>query len=184
MRAIERLFEIILWNSRMVIIVPVMISLLLCFGVFATTTVDAFMLLGRMIQYITTPETRSMVSTENIGLLVAIIDGYLLAAILFIFALGMYELFVNKVDIAEGSEFASRVLLIKSLDDLKDRLANVILLILIVKFFQQALKIKYENTTDLILLALAVVMIAGALYLSGRARPAYKYLGPEAKDQG
>lgn len=181
MRTIERLFEVILWNSRMVVTIPVMVSLLLSFGVFATTTVDAIMLLGRMLQYIVTPEIRSVVSAENIGLLVAIIDGYLLAAILFIFALGMYELFVNKVDIAEGSEFASRVLLIKSLDDLKDRLANVILLILIVKFFQQALKIKYESTTDLILLALSVVMIAGALYLSGRARPSYKYPGGQGQ---
>ena len=66
---------------------------------------------------------------------VEVVDGYLLAAIMLIFALGLYELFVSRIEIAEGSEFAERLLLIRSLDDLKDRLAKVVLLILVVKFF-------------------------------------------------
>jgi hypothetical protein len=45
-----------------------------------------------------------------------------------IFALGLYELFVSRIEIAEGSEFAERRLLIRSLDDLKDHLAKVVLL--------------------------------------------------------
>ncbi len=56
------------------------------------------------------------------------VHGYLLFAMFVLFGLGLYELFVNKIDEAEGSDFARRLLLISSLDDLKDQLARVILI--------------------------------------------------------
>jgi uncharacterized membrane protein YqhA len=90
---------------------------------------------------------------------------------------------VNKIDAAEGSEFAERLLLIRSLDDLKNRLANVILLILIVKYFQAALNLKYETAADLLSLAIGVILIAGALFLSGRAKPeSFKDKSEQASD--
>lgn len=184
MKAIERFFEAMLWNGRLIVLVPVLFSLILSVGIFLTTTVDTLYLLGDLIGYANpaiAEYERAALRLEHISEIVAVVDGYLLAAIMFIFALGLYELFVNKIDVAEGSEFATRLLLIRSLDDLKDRLANVILLILIVKFFQQALKLTYNNTLDLLILAIGVVLVAGALYLSGRARPAYKYAKSEDK---
>jgi uncharacterized membrane protein YqhA len=92
-------------------------------------------------------------------------------------------LFVGKIDQAEGSEFASRLLLIRSLDDLKDRLANMILLILIVKFFQQALNTKFSSALEVLYLSIGVVLIAAALYLSGRAK-AGKDKSSDAKSSG
>lgn len=169
MRAIERVFEVILWNSRFVVLVPVLFSLLLALAVFASTTLDAVYQLGNTLSYFNPAidaATRVELRLTNTAELVAIVDGYLLAAIMLIFSLGLYELFVNKIDIAEGSDFANRLLLIRNLDDLKDRLANVILLILIVKFFQQALELKYETTVDLLILGIGVVLVAGTLYLS------------------
>jgi len=98
---------------------------------------------------------------------VAIVDGYLLAAIMLILALGLYELFVSKIDWLEGSEErASRLLVIHTFDDLKDRLARVVLLILIVKFFQQAVRLKYDDTQDILFLAIGILLIGGALYLT------------------
>lgn len=182
MKSVENFFEILMWNSRIIIIIPVLMSLILAFGMFLTTTVDALTLAGDMLGYADpdlNDSERNEKRLEIVSDVVAVVDGYLLAAIMLIFSLGLYELFVNKIDFAEGSEFAERLLLIRSLDDLKDRLANVILLILIVKFFQLALSIKYQEVLDLLYLALSVILIAGALYLSGRARPAYKYAKSE-----
>lgn len=170
----ERLIENILWNSRLVVFIPVLASMLLAFGAFIVTTVDAVLLLWRMISYLDpalNDALRNEVRLLVISDVVTVVDGYLLAAILLIFSLGLYELFINKINQAEGSEFASRLLLIRSLDDLKDRLANVILLIVIVKFFQQALNIKYSSVTDLLSLAVSIVLVAGALFLSNRAKP-------------
>ncbi|HEY5603587.1 MAG TPA: YqhA family protein [Gammaproteobacteria bacterium] len=74
--------------------------------------------------------------------MVEIIDGYLLAAVLLIFALGLYELFISRIDVVNKDDehgMASNVLIINSLDDLKTRLAKVILMILIVRFFENAI---------------------------------------------
>jgi len=68
--------------------------------------------------------------------------------------------------IAEGSEFASRLLLIRSLDDLKDRLAKVVLLILVVKFFEYALQLEIRTSLELLWLGLGVMLVAAALWLS------------------
>lgn len=152
-------------------IVPVIISLVVAAGVLLVTTVDAVGLLGSVLRYATLGSAeRSTLYLEIISSVVAIVDGYLLGAILIIFALGLYELFIEKIDIAETSEVAGRLLLIRSLDDLKDRLANLILVILIVKFFQVALKMKYSEPLDLLYLAIGVVLIGGALYLTGKAK--------------
>jgi uncharacterized membrane protein YqhA len=56
---------------------------------------------------------------------------------------------------------------VESLDDLKDRIAKLILLVLIVEFFQYALKLTYATPLDLLYLAVGILFIGGALYLSG-----------------
>jgi uncharacterized membrane protein YqhA len=99
--------------------------------------------------------------------IVEMVDGYLLAAIMLIFSLGLYELFISGIDPAVGSENKSRVLVIENLDDLKDRLGKVVLLILIVKFFEHALSLPpFKTTLDLLYLAVGIALVAGALYLS------------------
>lgn len=171
---IERLLESVVWNSRLIVLIPVLASLLLAIAGFIMTTVDAVVLLWQMVAYLDaglTEIARDGMRLATVSSLIEVLVGYLLAAIMLIFSLGLYELFINRVNQAEQSEFAARLLLIRSLDDLKDRLATVILLIIIIKFFQQALNLKYENAVDLLLLALGIVLIAGALYLMGRAHP-------------
>lgn len=171
MQKLEHAFETMLWNVRLVVVVPVIISMIVAIGVLLLTTLDAFYLMIEIFRYTTLDApTRMTVRLETISEVVSIVDGYLLAAIMIIFSLGLYELFVNKIDAAEGSDLAGRLLLIRSLDDLKDRLANVILVILIVKFFQQALKMKYEVPLDLLYLSIGVVLIGATLYLSGKAK--------------
>jgi uncharacterized membrane protein YqhA len=58
------------------------------------------------------------------------------------------------------------VLHIESLDDLKNRLAKVILMILIVTFFEQVLKMKFETPQSLIYLSGGIALIGLALYLT------------------
>ncbi|MDX2161761.1 MAG: YqhA family protein [bacterium] len=169
MNIIERFFENVLWNSRLLLVIPVIASLFVALGVLVTTSLDALYVVGSAFGYLNPSldaYAREAVRIEIISEVVGVIDGYLLAAILLIFALGIYELFVNKIDAAEGSEFAGRLLLIVNLDDLKDRLAKVILVILIVKFFQAALNLKYETAFDLLMLATGILFIGAALYLS------------------
>jgi uncharacterized membrane protein YqhA len=164
----DNIIERILWWSRLAVIVPVIMSLLVSFGMFYTTTLDAASLLGRQFAYgsIVDATERNAARVQSLVEVVSVIDNYLLAALLVLFALGLYELYIGRIKAIENSEFAARLLLVKSFDDLKDRLANVVLLILAVKFFQQALSLKYETVNDLLILAVGTSLIGVSFFLT------------------
>ncbi len=169
MKALEYFFERFLWSSRLIVLVAVIASLVVAVGIFFISTVDVIHLIGKVANYTDSHLTDAARDTIRSGILAHIVDtvdGYLLATVMLIFAMGLYELFISKIDAVENSELAERVLLIKNLDDLKDRLAKVILLMLVVKFFQYALELKYSNPLELLYLAVGIVLVAGALYLS------------------
>lgn len=171
---IEEAFEKLLWHSRLVVLVAVVASLIVSFCMFFVSTVDVIGLVEHMLHYAQTspssPE-RAELRSLIVAHVVEAVDGYLLATIMLIFALGLYELFVSRIDIAEGSEFAARLLLIRSLDDLKDRLAKVVLLILVVKFFEYALQLSFKTPLDLLLLAIGVLLVSTAVWLSHAGKP-------------
>ena len=164
----DNIIERILWWSRLAVIVPVIMSLLVSFGMFYTTTLDAASLLGRQFAYgsIVDATERNAARVQSLVEVVSVIDNYLLAALLVLFALGLYELYIGRIKAIENSEFAARLLLVKSFDDLKDRLANVVLLILAVKFFQQALSLKSETVNDLLILAVGTSLIGVSFFLT------------------
>lgn len=163
------LFETVLWQSRLLTLVAVTTSLALWLVMLFITTVDAVYLVARVLEYSApalSSEARLDLRSQVISSVIGIVDGYLIASALFIFTLGLYRQFVNRLEVAEASEMAPRILDVNSFEDLKGRLARVIVLILIVKFLQLALSIPYNTTTDLLLLALGTVFIGGAIYLS------------------
>lgn len=169
MKKLESLFESLLWESRFVVLFAVVASLLTSLAMFYVATADAYFMLSHLPGYASSalePAARAQLRSTTITHVVEIVDGYLLATVLLIFSLGLYELFISKIDKAEGSETSSNVLLINSLDDLKGRLAKVILMILIVKFFEHAIRMSFENATDLLFLAGGIALLGLALYLS------------------
>ena len=162
-------FEGLLWASRLMVLVAVVASLVLAFGAFYIATVDVVYLLGTLPAYARVglgDETRLALRADAIQNIVKAVDGYLIGAIMIIFGLGLYELFVSKIDIVEKSELGARLLRIHSIDELKNRLAKIILLVLVVKFFQQALDTKYGSPLDLLYLALGTLLVGAALYVS------------------
>jgi uncharacterized membrane protein YqhA len=78
----------------------------------------------------------------------------------------MYELFISEIDEAKGSKASSKILVIESLDDLKQRLAKVIIMILIVTIFELTMKVTISSPLDLLFLAGALALIGLALYLT------------------
>jgi uncharacterized membrane protein YqhA len=166
---VEKLFETLLWRSRLVVLVAVIASVIVSLVMFYVASVDVASLLGHVLHYHQgelEPGARAVLRGEIVSIVVEVVDGYLLGAIMLIFALGLYELFISRIDAAEGSEFASRLLLIRSLDDLKDRLAKVVLLILVVKFFEYALALKITTSMELLWLGLGIALVAAAIFLS------------------
>jgi uncharacterized membrane protein YqhA len=166
----EKYFERFLWNSRFVVLFAVIASLLMAFGIFYMTSIDVYYTLAHLTHYHElTDLERAELKSQTVAHVVGSVDGFLLGAIMLIFSLGLYELFISKIDEAEGAKSASKILMIKSLDDLKDKLAKVILLILIVMFFEQALFLKPTAPLELLYYSLAIMLVALALYLSHKA---------------
>ncbi len=166
---LEKLFETALWQSRLVVLVAVIASLAVALVMFYVSTLDVFELVLHIGDYRPLELDAAAQAELRSGIVahvVEVVDGYLLATIMLIFSLGLYELFVSRIEMAEGSEFAERLLLIRSLDDLKDRLAKVVLLILVVKFFEYALKLHFDTPLDLLWLALGTLLVALALWFS------------------
>jgi len=166
---IGSLFEKVLWGSRYIVVIAVVVSLLTSLAMFYIATIDALILFSHLLEYanpLLSIAERGAQRIITITHVVEVIDGYLLATVLLIFALGLYELFINKIEIAENKKIAGNVLVINSLDDLKNRLAKVILMILIVKFFEHAIKISYEDPLSILYLSIGIAFIGLALYLT------------------
>jgi uncharacterized membrane protein YqhA len=92
-----------------------------------------------------------------------------MALVMLIFGLGMYELFVSEIDEARLSKASSRILVIDSLDDLKNRLAKVIIMILIVRLFEHAVTLSVQSLLDLLYLGATIALIGLALLFTHKA---------------
>jgi uncharacterized membrane protein YqhA len=169
MKFIEGFFEAAIWRSRFVVIFAVVSSLAAALAIFYMATVDVVYLVAHILHY-ADPQldagARKLLHDETITHVVEVVDGYLLGTVMLIFALGMYELFVSDIDEAHGSRASSNILVIENLDDLKQRLAKVIIMILIVTVFEMGLKLPINTPLDLIELAGAVALLGLALYLT------------------
>lgn len=172
MKFIETLLEGALWNSRFVIFLAVLGSLFASFAIFYMATVDVVTLVQHTLHYADagmTDEARKLLHDSTVSHIVEVVDGYLLAVVLLIFSLGLYELFISDIDQAHGSKASSKILVINSLDDLKSRLAKVILMIMIVTLFEEAINMHVSQPIDLVYMGASIALIALALYWSHAA---------------
>ncbi len=172
MDLIEKIFEGLLWRSRYVVIFAVVASMAAAIAIFYMATVDVVYLVSHILHYADSSlaaEARKALHDETITHVVEVVDGYLLGTVMLIFGLGMYELFISDIDEAQNSKASSAILVIHSLDDLKQRLAKVIIMIMIVTIFELALKLNVGGALDLLYLAGAVALIGLALYLTHAA---------------
>ena len=164
---VEKYFEAVLWNSRFVVILAVVASLVMAMGLFYLTTVEVYFTLSHLTHYHELPDAeRLALKASTIAHVIGSVDGFLLGVIMLIFAFGLYELFISKIDEAEKANHSSKILVIHSLDDLKDKLAKVILMILVVMFFEQAVFLKPEGPLELLYYATAIALVALALFFS------------------
>ena len=169
MTFLESVFEGALWRSRYMVVFAVLASMAAALVVMYMATIDVIDLVKHVFHYADasmTAEARRTLHDETITHVVEVVDGYLLATFMLIFSLGLYELFVSDIDEAHGSRTSSKILVINSLDDLKQRLAKVVLMILIVNLFEKALKIPMTQPLDLLYLGGAIALIGVALYFT------------------
>jgi uncharacterized membrane protein YqhA len=164
-------FEGVIWQSRLIIVLAVVASLLSAIMMFVMAARDTFKLTLNWLQYliqggslvVTDPEFDSMVMTQAIG---GITD-FLLAMLLFILGWGLYELFISKLSHTDTMvQKSSNILVIRNLDDLKDRMIKVVLLILVVQFFDYAINYTVSDALSFLYLGGGILMVSSALFLT------------------
>jgi uncharacterized membrane protein YqhA len=165
----KKTFEIVLWKSRLIVVLAVFPSIVAGVALFCIIAVESFRVLVDLLHYLDPGlalEQREALLKQSILRMISAIDGYLLGAFMLIFGFGLYELFLADLQEARASEAAGRILRVKSLDDLKTRLAKVILIILIVETFKDAFGIKAQTPLDLLYVGATIALIGLALYLT------------------
>ena len=166
---IEKAFEWFLWNSRFVVILAVlssMIGMLLLFFMAAESMAHLAWEFAEMtFMGVANPEFH----TDAVGQIISAVDDFLLGTVLLIFALGLYELFISKIDIAHGEDNASNILMINSLDDLKDRLTKVVLMILVVAFFKNVLHVTFDNPLNILYMGIGILMVSLSIYFTHKS---------------
>ena len=136
-------FEKLLWNSRFVVLLAVASSIIGMLLLFLLSAADMLHLASDYIEMTMFGKDYPDFHTRAVSHIITAVDDFLLATVLLIFALGLYELFVDKIEIAHSTATSSNILVINTLDDLKDRLGKVILMILIVAFFKKVLHVNF-----------------------------------------
>ena len=162
---IIEIFESLLFGLRFITFLAVIGSMLASIVLFIRSSMQVFSGLKFFVLHFNSGDSHDL--EQLVAQFVSSIDGYLFAMILIIFSMGIYELFINKIDpVSRKLDKRPSWLQINSIDELKTSLGKVILMILIVSFFEHSLSIKYEGVTDLLYLGVGILLISGALFLT------------------
>ncbi|MEA1917552.1 MAG: YqhA family protein [Campylobacterota bacterium] len=159
---LERIFESSMWNSRLFTIFAVVFSLFGAIILFIIGSLDIWEMVKMMYSVLFEHAHPEHFHEDVVGNIIGAIDLYLIAIVLLIFAFGVYELFISKIEPAEKN--SSGVLNIHSLDQLKDKVAKVIVMVLVVNFFQRVLHTHYDGALEMLYFAASIFLLALALY--------------------
>lgn len=159
---LEKYFEKFLIKSRFITILPVIFGLLGSFVLFLIASFDVYKVIKDVISYYFFDKQMN-IHEIAVAQIIGAVDLYLMALVFFIFSFGIYELFISDVDEFKNTKQA-KVLEIHSLDQLKDKLGKVIIMVLIVNFFQRVLYMKISGSIDMLYLALSIFALCLGLY--------------------
>ena len=162
----ENKFEKVLWSVRYVVILAVVLSIIASISLIVIGSWD---IIQAIIFY--NPLFDSGIENNNQLLfkIISSIDLFLIGIVLLIFGFGIYELFVSEIDFA-NSKFNESTLKIRDLDQLKNKIIKVIIIVLIVKFFEKVLKFSenFKDPMDILYFSISILSICLGYYLINR----------------
>ncbi len=159
---VERLFERSLWSSRLVVLLAVGFGAISAIALFVSGSVEIVLAIFHAVSF----SSLEVDYTKILSGIIGGVDLYLIGMVLLIFSFGIYELFISKIDIARDSEAFHTLLEITNLDDLKNKIIKVIIMVLIVSFFQRVLALSLATSLDMLFMAASIAAICiGVFFL-------------------
>ena len=158
--------EKLLWNVRYVTLLAVTLSII---SSIYLMILGSWEILEAIIFYNPLIDSSIQENNEVLFKIISSIDLFIIAIVLLIFGFGVYELFVSEIDFAH-SKFKDSPLIIRDLDQLKNKITKVIIIVLIVKFFERILKYSesFTSTTDILYFGLSILSICIGYYILNR----------------
>ncbi len=165
---LESIFEGVIWRSRFIVILSVIFGLIGAFVLFIVASLDIWEVAVYTFNTIMTHTHPEKFHEDIVAGIIGAVDLYLIAVVMFIFAFGIYELFISEIDEARDDKAGSKILAIHSLDQLKDKIAKVIVMVLVVNFFQRVLHTDFKTPQEMLYFALSIAALAIGLYFLGK----------------
>ena len=160
---LERWFEKGLWASKLVILLAVIFSIFAAFALFLIGSADLYHVVIATYKYFFMGIHPENFHADVVAEIIGAVDLYLIAVVLLIFGFGIYELFISDIDVAKGTG-GDKVLYVSSLDELKDKIAKVIVMVLVVSFFQRVLHTDYKGSLEMLYFAISITALSLGLY--------------------
>lgn len=165
MHFLEKLFENGLWSTRLIILLAVVFGLVGAIILFTVASVDIYNTAMYVIHTYTTHAHHEHFHEEIVGGIIGAVDLYLIGVVMIIFSFGLYELFISDIDPAKDKDgHENQLLAVHSLDQLKDKISKVIVMVLVVGFFQKVGHTVFTGALELLYLALSITAVAVGLY--------------------
>ena len=162
---LEEVFESALYNCRFLVLFAVIGSLVAAAVLFLKGCIEIIQGVrgfGKILMQFN--PTASDDKTVILAFIPAI-DNFLFATVLLIFSMGIYELFISKIDPTwRGPTSRPNWLDIRGLDDLKTHISEVVIMILIINFFEVSFTVPLTQPLDLLMLGGGILMVAAALF--------------------
>ncbi len=165
---IEKLFEKAMWQTRFLVILAVVFGLIGALVLFVVASMDIFGVAKYAFTTIIASAHPANFHEDLVSGIIGAVDLYLIAVVMLIFAFGIYELFISPIDHSKEAADDQKILSITSLDQLKDKIAKVIIMVLVVNFFQRVLHTEYNGALEMLYFALAVTALAIGLFFLGK----------------
>ena len=158
---LERLFEELLWKSRLIILLAVIFGVIASAALFLTGSYEIWHTITQIIP----PENHEPDYSKLLIGIIGAIDLYLIGIVLLIFSFGIYELFISEIDNARSEGNREHTILeISSLDELKTKLLKVIIMVLIVTFFKTVLSASFQTPLEILYFSLSILAVAVCSY--------------------
>lgn len=166
---IEKILESFFWKFRMMILLSSFGFVLTSAITLAMGTLETFVVAELFIDNILHHgiHFETSVYNEILTTTIVVIDDFLLGIVLFIFGLGVYDLFISRLDPADKQgDIRADWLVFGSIEELKAVLAQVILMIIIVNLLKYVVEVKFSTPLDILYLGAAIALVALAIKLS------------------
>ena len=166
---LEKSFEGTLWASRFMVILAVVFGLIGAVVLFVVASFDIYETAKFVFNTYITHAHPANFHEDVVGGIIGAVDLYLIGVVMLLFSFGLYELFISDIDAAKDeSGEDNKILAIHSLDQLKDKISKVIVMVLVVGFFQKVGHTTYTGALDMLYFALSITAVAVGLYFLGK----------------